>query len=128
MLCAEAFAYDAVGNFTDAEDSDTSGRLAVLGGSVSVAKNGYDNMVSISIELNHKQQNLPLPKIENSKKSAGDKEAKYGLDDFEKGLLGGLGIAGSSARIAYIIANDATILGVIDDWLLIPLGLGMLSA
>jgi len=50
------------------------------------------------------------------------------LDDFEKGLLGGLGIAGSSARIAYIIANDATILGVIDDLLLIPLGLGMLSA
>lgn len=30
VLCAEVFAYDAAGNFTDAEDSDTSGRLAVL--------------------------------------------------------------------------------------------------
>lgn len=67
VLCAEVFAYDAAGNFTDAEDSDTSGRLAVLGGSVSVAKNGYDNIVSPSIELNHKLQNSPPPKLKTVK-------------------------------------------------------------
>ncbi len=52
----------------------------------------------------------------------------YDWGDFGKDLLGGVAVVGGSALITYAVANNATIVGFIDDWLLIPLGTLLVGA
>ena len=63
---------------------------------------------------------VPVPVPAPEKQESTNKGYTWG--DFGRDLLGGIAVAGGLALIAYAVANDATIVGIIDDWVLIPLG------
>ncbi len=105
---------------------------SITAGYTITTNDGYDNIVSTSIELTHKVTPkkppepqlepvpVPVPVPEPEKQENTNKGYTWG--DFGEDLLGGAAVVGGSALIAYAVANNATIVGFIDDWLLIPLG------
>ena len=119
--------------------------MSITAGYTITTNDGYDNIVSTSIELTHKVKKPDPPKppkqpaVEpetvtipetapsTATDSASNQESDngYGWDDFGQDALNvakGAAVVAGVAITAYAVANDATLFGIIDDFFLIPLG------
>ena len=123
--------------------------MSITAGYTITTNDGYNNIVSTSIELTHKvkKQDPPKPQKEPEKSQvtsdapvindATEKENQhsnsnstyqpnngYGWDDFGQDALevakGAVVVAGIGLG-AYALANNATVIGFIDDFILLPL-------
>jgi len=124
--------------------------LSINAGYTITTNDGYDNIVSTSIELTHKIKNPgpPNPQKEPEKSHVTsdvpiindefEKESQqsnsnstyqanngYGLYDFGQDVsnfVKGATVVVGAAMVIYGVANDATLVGIIDNLILLPLG------
>ena len=130
--------------------------MSINAGYTMTTNDGYDNIVSTSIELTHtvKKPELPNPQKDPEKSQvtsdapvindATEKESQhsnsnstyppdngYGWDDFGEDVITGIksvALIGGGVLATYTLLNNATIVGFIDDFILLPLSALLMRA
>lgn len=130
--------------------------ISITAGYTITTNDGYDNIVSTSIELTHKVKKqdqptkqpkpvpVPVPALAPelvpapapvsapapapTPSPSPEPDDGYGWDDFGRDLWGAVKIVGGIAILAWALGNNASGVGIADDPVLVPIGLGLLGA